>query len=844
MAKTNTRRALTFLVLASFINSCLADPAYARQTALTVPLTAQTVAHGATPEAPPQTVPTVTKAAVNDSSSKEASKIAEQIMAAYGGYKKMKELDEMAFKSIGELKQFSTISGACNTFDTETISKGEMLRSKIELMGQPMVTGYDGRQCWIQQGEHVFPADETTTQRIVEEVKHGMVLLLKLGEPGSKIELGEKMQVNGKPCTGIKIFADDGKASTFYADDETHLVTRSEYSGTDLEQGVSAVKICEYSDNRPILGSVMPYKITEFSNDKKSAETIIKSIEVSNVDDTIFSIPTEKPIARLKEGPVVIPFEYLSNEIVVRVTVNDSQTLRFLVDTGATQSILDQEVASTLGKFKASNISMTTGAGSVAMNYMNLNKVTIGDVSLANVPVAVTSLASFDHLIGARPAGLIGANILKRFLITFDYEKRQLTLRDPSDTVDLKNAEIVKTKPALGVSGLAVDSVIDDTVPVTCLVDTGAAFNNISESVVKSILPSSLLPMGDVLGLDGRRIKTSSVRFKNIKLGSTSVNNPVFSVASQNAAVPAGIFSGGTKLAVLGNPFWSRYRMTVDYRGQRLILETTPERRKANELTAKIEAIQQKQLVQPDTASSIKGFLTLAEDAREAGFPAIEALAKSSSAALEWDIAAVKNDNEGKEIAIKRFDDAMKLAEGTRDAKVQAQVASIMSMARLKHAKSQDEFMASRMTLKTAAKLGPTEPLVMVAAGLILIQLNHNDMAEKVFNQALTLEPTNWAGLWAKYRLANTTGQKDVARLVAEQLRHYYPQAEEVKALSKPVSTGPGKRFPFGPTYCPLSPTPAPAKTQPRKTPSAASSTKVEQWSSNTVNVRTVPSKK
>lgn len=732
---------------------------------------------------------------------KELSK---QILEAYGGYAKMKELDAMAFKSVGDLKQFSTISGACNNFETETISKGEMMRSKIELMGQPMVTGYDGKQCWIQQGEHVFPADETTTQRIVEEVKHGMVLLLKLGEPGARIEAADRREVNGRPCSGLKIYAEDGKPSTFYADDETHLIVRSDYMGTDLEQGIASSKICEYKDNRPILGSVMPYHITEFSNDKKSAETDIKSIAQVDVEDSIFSIPTERPIARLKKGPVTIPFEYLSNEIVVRVTLNDSQTLRFLVDTGATQSILDQDVAGTLGKFKASNISMTTGAGSVAMNYMNLDKVALGDVSLSNVPFAVTSLASFDHLIGARPAGLIGANILKRFLITFDYEKKTLTLRDPSETPDLTNVEIVKTKPALGVSGLAVEGILDGAVPVTCLVDTGAAFNNISEGVVKSILPSSLLPMGDVLGLDGRRIKTSSVRFNNIKLGPISVNNPVFSVASQNAAVPAGIFSGGTKLAVLGNPFWSRYRMTVDYRGQRLLLETTPEKRKANELTARMESILQQQLNHPDTASStnnIKAVLRVAEDAKDLGFPTIEALAKASSAAIEWDVAAAKKDTEGQEIALKRFDDAMKLAESTHDAKVQAQVASIMSMSRLKHAKSQEDFVASRKTLGAAAKLGPTEPLVMVAAGLILVQLNHNDMAEKVFNQALTLEPTNWQGLWAKYRLATATGQTDVARLVAEQLRHYYPQADEVKALStkkvqaKPAASAGAARF-------------------------------------------------
>ncbi|MBC8000644.1 MAG: aspartyl protease family protein [Leptolyngbya sp.] len=723
------------------------------------------------------------KTADSRAHSQSVKELSTQIMNAYGGYEKMKALDAMSFKSIGDLKQYSTISGAVNTFETETFSKGVMLRSKIELMGQPMITGYDGKQCWIQQGEHVFPADETTTQRIVEEIKHGMVLLLKLGEPDTRIELAGKKSVDGHECTGIKIFTDDGKATTFYADNASHLILSSEYEGTDLEQGLSTLKLCQYGDNRPILSSVMPYKITEYSGDKKSAETQIKSIEKVEIEDSMFAIPTETQIARLKQGPVTIPFEYMANEIVIHVTLNNKQSLRFLVDTGATQSILDQDVASSIGKYKQSNISMTTGAGSVAMNYMNLETVSLGDINLQNVPFAVTSLSSFDQLVGKRPAGLIGANILKRFLVTFDYEKRQMILQDPSFEPDLTNAQVVKTKPALGVSGLAVEGLIDGKVAVNCLVDTGAAFNNISEPVVRSILPSTLMPMGDVLGLDGKRIRTSSVRFKSIAIGPISVDNPVFSVATQNAAVPAGIFSGGTRLAVLGNPFWSRYRMTVDYRGQRLILETTPERKKANLLQAKIEQVQSQQLLRPDSARSIKNFLSIAEDAREANSPSVEALAKANAATLEMDVAVAKGNSEGQEIALKRFDDAIKLAEGAHDNKAQAQVTSLLSIAKLKNAKTQDDFVNSRMTLGKAAKLAPSEPLVMVAAGLILVQLKNNDLAEKVLNQALTLEPTNWSGLWAKYKLANSLGQTATAKLVAEQLRHYYPQAAEVKAL-------------------------------------------------------------
>src|SRR5262249_52448807 len=160
----------------------------------------------------------------------------------------------------------------------------------------------DGKRCWIQQGDQIFPADETTTQRIVEEIKHGLVLLLKLGEPGTRMEIGERREVQGRPCTNLKVWAEDSKPTSFYIDDESHIVLRSEYLGTDLEQGVNAHKSYDYSDNRSVYGSIMPYHVVEFSDSKRSSETIVSTIEEVTIDDSAFSVPQEKPIARLKEG--------------------------------------------------------------------------------------------------------------------------------------------------------------------------------------------------------------------------------------------------------------------------------------------------------------------------------------------------------------------------------------------------------------------------------------------------------------------------------------------------------------------------------------------------------------
>lgn len=713
-----------------------------------------------------------------------ARALADAVLKAYGGYAKLKELDERSFKSTGKIHQFSTISSAANVFESETFSRGQKTRSKIDLMGQPLITGYDGSRCWIQQGDQVFPADPTTTQRIVEEIKHGLVLLITLGEPGARIELKDNKIIDGRPATGLDVYAEDGRPTTFYIDDATKLVVSSQYEGTDLEQGLSAVKRYDYFDNRPVFGSIMPFKIVEYSNTQKSSETEVLTIEAADVKDDFFSMPSEKPIARLKEGPVVIPFEYVSNEIVINATINDRVTMRFLVDTGATQSILDQKLAQSIGQYKESNFAITTGSGHMKMNYMSLDKLDLGELTLKDIPVAVTNLSSFSHLIGNKPAGLLGANILKRFAVTVDYEKRQLILGDPNGISVPSGAKIVRTKPALGVSGLAVDGVIDGKVKATCLVDTGAAFNNISESVVKPILPSALLPVGEVLGLDGRKITTSSVRFKSLSLDDVTIDNPVFSVSPSSTKVPAGLFSGGTRLAVLGNPLWSKYRLTIDYRGQRLILEQNEDKKAEQSILSELNQIQLVYRQDLNPAQAIAQLRELAGKAQVKGLPALEALALANAALIEGEQAIKSKSAKTLQSAESQFARAERIAEASGSPEVQAKVLAMWCQIKLTNAQSTDELASARRMLGRATKYAPTEPLVGTVAGRILYSMNQKELADKLIDQALALDPSNWNALITKYKMSSDAGKTETARLTEAQIKYYYPSANLLKALA------------------------------------------------------------
>ncbi len=121
------------------------------------------------------------------------------------------------------------------------------------------------------------------------------------------------------------------------------------------------------------------------------------------------------------------------------------------------------------------------------------------------------------------PIGLLGANILKRFLVTIDYPNRKIILADPHTVTVPPNACVINTKPAMGNLGVVIEGVLDKTLNIPLLVDTGAAFNNISAGLVKPLIKEKLLPVSKILGLDGQQVDVGAVQLNSLQMGLTHV---------------------------------------------------------------------------------------------------------------------------------------------------------------------------------------------------------------------------------------------------------------------------------------------------------------------------------
>jgi hypothetical protein len=709
---------------------------------------------------------------------KAARDIADKAVTALGGAEKIRGLYETMTRAKAKSTDYSTISAAVNTVDVEMLSRLDKFRLDVRVFGQNAVTGYDGKSSWTQQGDQVFPSDPITSQKISQDTSFGGSLLLRLCDGSTPVGLVPERTVNGRSCYGLWLTSKNNQPAILYIDRESSMILREEYQGLDFEQGRPALKSIEFADYRPFLGSVVAYKTVEYIDDKKNSEMQISEIEVKlGLSDSIFEMPQAKPDARLSAGPVVMPFEYISNEVVLKGKVNDATELRFILDTGATQNVMTRSSATAFGAVSKTEMSLTTGSGFMTMGSIVIDKISLGDLKITNVPFAVSDLPALSTIKGAHPSGIIGANILRRFILTIDYPQRTVTFSDPSTFKPAHGATVIQAQPTLGSAGLAVQGVLDGKSKLPFLVDTGAAFNSVAERLVQASLTVPLVRCGTVQGVDGNQVKVGAVQFRTLQIADIIANRPVFSVTPYNKEekTASGLLSGSS-LGILGNPFWSRFRMSCDYLNGKLILERSSTEKLAENLRSELAKAE---------INYRRSGNALAVDARLHDLlakTAQDSLRKERvdilllKARIDADQAVAKNTSlAGLQEAAKGFDLALDFAKKGTEANLQAKVYADRALFLLDHSDISDNVSPAQQLLISASTLSDVEPDVLVCASALFTKVRSFELAKKTLEQALIQEPANWRALIQRYIIARRELQCRDEQEVLALLHHYFP---------------------------------------------------------------------
>ncbi len=116
--------------------------------------------------------------------------------------------------------------------------------------------------------------------------------------------------------------------------------------------------------------------------------------------------------------------------IIVRVKINGQGPYDFVLDTGATFTCVDQQLAEELKlpNWSGSPGSIVMSGGEGQIGFVEIDKLEVGDTASATDLVACKLDLSRMQPPGFSMKGLLGLNFLKSYRMTIDFERNSLRL--------------------------------------------------------------------------------------------------------------------------------------------------------------------------------------------------------------------------------------------------------------------------------------------------------------------------------------------------------------------------------------------------------------------------------
>ena len=131
----------------------------------------------------------------------------------------------------------------------------------------------------------------------------------------------------------------------------------------------------------------------------------------------------------LAQKPLVsVPFELFGDHIIIPVSVDDSEPLDFVFDSGDGITVLDEEIADQLELVKKKVI---LNEGTVYGSLIKHNKIEVGGFIIEkNINVYSTDLDHLEISLGRELDGILGYDLLKHHSVHIDYDKKIFDIYD------------------------------------------------------------------------------------------------------------------------------------------------------------------------------------------------------------------------------------------------------------------------------------------------------------------------------------------------------------------------------------------------------------------------------
>jgi predicted aspartyl protease len=238
-----------------------------------------------------------------------------------------------------------------------------------------------------------------------------------------------------------------------------------------------------------------------------AGSAILGFISISCLNAQKFGKPTVSP---------TMPFELVSGFlVVVNGEIGKLHGLKFILDTGATHSLIDRKVADRLRLQRRSG-EVISFDRRIPVEWADIPELRVGPLRDNAVRIMVVKLAEYSEF-AEHADGIVGLDLLsksKKFSI--DYDRRTVSFQLAEDGT-----------PEHSPSACFVVPLVVQGVPVHLAVDTGLQGILLYENRLRKRLPKMRIE-GESTNAAMGRLRATQVRLPGVQIGGAQVATTVF----------------------------------------------------------------------------------------------------------------------------------------------------------------------------------------------------------------------------------------------------------------------------------------------------------------------------
>ncbi|MEZ0609707.1 aspartyl protease family protein [Fibrella sp. WM1] len=277
-----------------------------------------------------------------------------------------------------------------------------------------------------------------------------------------------------------------------------------------------------------------------------------------------------------------LPFQLHSNLILVKMQVNNSDTLNFILDTGVSNTIITDPKALNRQRLQLSRKVKLSGVGEGAQLTASIaidNELSMGHMraSHQNLVLLDDDILKLSEYVGVPVHGIFGYDLFNNFVVSIDFINRELTLTKPKKYTykrrfgDRYPIVIQNTKPYLDVVAMLPG---ERSVPLRVVLDTGAGHALMLDgqpSTCALPLPEKVIRAQLGRGLNGV-INGSLGRIQGLKVGRHELQQIIASFPD-SSSFGMKLVNATDRQGNIGCELLRRFTVTFNYPEQYIVLK-------------------------------------------------------------------------------------------------------------------------------------------------------------------------------------------------------------------------------------------------------------------------------